>query len=413
MDILRITTAGSVDDGKSTLIGRLLFETKSLKTDQLQHIEEKSKTINKGYLDFSLATDGLLTERRQGITIDVSHIYFSTPKRRYIIADSPGHVEYTRNMVTGASTADAAILLLDATKGMSEQTVRHFRITSLLGTKQLIFAINKMDLIDYKQSQFEDIKRSIINLKESNNGAKSQFHFIPISALKGDNIVTKSKNLSWYHGNSLLDLIEGLNFNDSTSSENFLKVQYVLRPNDENGSFKRGFAGLICSGEFAIGNEVEIYPGAKNAIIESIEHIGESVSHVKKYENATIYLDREIDVSRGSVIVSNLNLLKNSTKIDATLCWMERDDLKVGNKYWFQHGVTRVVCKVVSIDGKMDLTSGEMEYVDTLELNDIGKVHLQLGQSILTKPFSESKELGSFILINYLSNNTAGVGFIE
>ena len=186
-----------------------------------------------------------------------------------------------------------------------------------------------------------------------------------------------------------------------------------MRPNDKNGSFKRGFAGLICSGEFAIGNEVEIYPGAKNAIIESIEHIGESVSHVKKYENATIYLDREIDVSRGSVIVSNLNLLKNSTKIDATLCWMERDDLKVGNKYWFQHGVTRVVCKVVSIDGKMNLTSGEMEYVDTLELNDIGKVHLQLGQSILTKPFSESKELGSFILINYLSNNTAGVGFIE
>ena len=193
MDILRITTAGSVDDGKSTLIGRLLFETKSLKTDQLQHIKEKSKTISKGYLDFSLATDGLLTERRQGITIDVSHIYFSTPKRRYIIADSPGHVEYTRNMVTGASTADAAILLLDATKGMSEQTVRHFRITSLLGTKQLIFAINKMDLIDYKQSQFEDIKRSILNLKESNNGAKSQFHLYQFLRLREITLLLKVK----------------------------------------------------------------------------------------------------------------------------------------------------------------------------------------------------------------------------
>ena len=412
-EVIRIATAGSVDDGKSTLIGRLLYETKSLKEDQLQHIEEKSRIENKGYIDFSLATDGLLTERRQGITIDVSHIYLQTETQRYIIADSPGHVEYTRNMVTGASTANAAIILLDAQKGVSEQTIRHFRITSLLGIPQLIFAINKMDLIDFSELKFQQIQKDILALNKASNGLRQELFFIPISALHGDNIVSKSVNLKWYDGSVLIDLIEELNIDEPSTKDAVLNVQYVLRPKNKSGFFQRGYAGKVACGKFVKNSSVMVSPSNNTSKIIKIEHHGREVEHARESENITLYLSDQIDVSRGSVIVSNPHSLENTNRLNATVCWMETDALELGNKYWMQHGVNRILCKVISVEGKMNLISGGIENVNNLHINDIGKVQFQLGQELLTKSFAKNKPLGCFILINYLTNNTAGVGFIS
>ncbi|MCY4299202.1 MAG: GTP-binding protein [Flavobacteriaceae bacterium] len=411
--IIRIATAGSVDDGKSTLIGRLLFETKSLKKDQLEHIEEKSRIDNKGYVDFSLATDGLLTERRQGITIDVSHIYLQTSTRRYIIADSPGHVEYTRNMVTGASTAHAAIILLDAQKGVSEQTIRHFRITSLLGISQLIFAINKMDLIGFSELKFKEIQKDILSLNQSSNRLHQKLFFIPISALHGDNIVSKSVHIPWYQGNILLDLIERLNVVEPSSKDSVLNVQYVLRPKDQTGSVPRGYAGKVACGKFMNHSSVVVFPGSNVSNITKIEHHGKETHEAKESENITLYLKDDIDISRGSVIVSDPHTLQKTNRFKATVCWMESDALEHGNKYWMQHGVNRILCKVVSVEGKMNLITGGIENINYLQINDLGKVQFQLGQELLIRPFAENKPLGSFILINYLTNNTAGVGFIN
>ncbi len=410
--MIRIATAGSVDDGKSTLIGRLLYETKSLKEDQLQHIEEKSRTAHKGYIDFSLATDGLLTERRQGITIDVSHIYFQTKTQRYIIADSPGHVEYTRNMVTGASTAHTAIILLDAQKGVSEQTIRHFRITSLLGIPQLIFAINKMDLIGFSKNKFHQIQNDILALNKDSNGLHQQLFFIPISALHGDNIVSKSINLPWYDGHVLIDLIEQLKIDEPSTEDAVLNVQYVLRPKNNSGAFQRGYAGKVACGKFTQDASVVISPGNNHSTIIKIEHHGDEVQEAKESENITLYLSDQLDISRGSVIVSNPHSLHKTNRLKATVCWMEIDVLQLGSKYWMQHGVNRILCKVVSVEGKMNLITGGIENVNMLDINDLGRVEFQLAQELLMKPFSESKPLGSFILINYLTNNTAGVGFI-
>jgi len=411
-DVIRISTAGSVDDGKSTLIGRLLYETKSLKADQLQHIEEKSILSNKGYIDFSLVTDGLLTERRQGITIDVSYIYLQTEFGRYIIADSPGHVEYTRNMVTGSSTADAAIILLDAQKGVSEQTIRHIRIASLLGIPQLVFAINKMDLIDYNQDEFDRIRKDILDLHQPINGIFQERHFIPISALHGDNIVHESTNFSWYEGRVLIDIIEDLKTFHSPSDDAVLNVQYVLRPKDEWGTVHRGYAGKIACGRFTTGMNVTVSPGGMHSSVKRIEHLGEPVEIVNTDENVTLYLNDHIDISRGSVIVSNPHSLIPTTRINATICWMERACLEIGGKFWIQHGVTRILCIVSEVEGKMNLLTGEIQDVKRLEMNDLGRVQFQLGQQLLVRPFAENKSLGSFILINYLTNNTAGVGFV-
>ncbi|MCY3999147.1 MAG: GTP-binding protein [Flavobacteriaceae bacterium] len=411
--VIRIATAGSVDDGKSTLIGRLLYETKSLKEDQLQHIEEKSRIENKGYIDFSLATDGLLTERKQGITIDVSHIYLQTKTQRYIIADSPGHVEYTRNMVTGASTAHAAIILLDAQKGVSEQTIRHFRITSLLGIPQLIFAINKMDLIGFSQSKFHQIQKDILALNKASNGLRQELFFIPISALHGDNVVSKSVHLPWHDGTVLIDLIEQLKIDEPSTNDAVLNVQYVLRSKNNSGAFQRGYAGKVACGKFIQNASVVVSPSNNHSTIIKIEHHGDEVQEAKESENITLYLRDQLDISRGSVIVSNPHSLQRTNRLKATVCWMETDALTLGNKYWLQHGVNRILCKVVSVEGKMNLISGGIENVNTLHINDLGQVQFQLAQELLVKPFSENKALGSFILINYLTNNTAGVGFIN
>lgn len=411
MEILRITTAGSVDDGKSTLIGRLLYETQSLKIDQIETIEAKSKSLGYDYIDFSLATDGLLTEREQGITIDVSHLYFSTPKRRFIIADAPGHVEYTRNMVTGASNVNVAIILLDARKGVMEQTKRHLFITQLLGIKHLIFTVNKMDLIQYNYDQFNIIVEEIKELVAQYDW-NPELNFIPVSALKGDNVINKSEHMPWYQGSDLLTSIESLAVEEDNDLDGFLQVQHVIRPKTEAFHDYRGFAGKVKSGIFQKGDEIEIFPSGQKTTVKSIEKYGQKKDKVTTGENATLLLDDEIDASRGNAIIKTNHNLKTDKKIQAKVCWMQSTDLNPNSKYWLQQGVHKSLVKVNEIKSKMDWEAWKSVPTDHLSMNDIGSVDLQLAQSLIYAPYSTNKSLGAFILIDTQTNNTAGVGFI-
>jgi sulfate adenylyltransferase subunit 1 len=411
MEILRITTAGSVDDGKSTLIGRLLYETDSLKTDQVETIEAKSKSLGYDYIDFSLATDGLLTEREQGITIDVSHLYFSTPKRRFIIADAPGHVEYTRNMVTGASNVNVAIILLDARKGVMEQTKRHLYITQLLGIKHLIFTINKMDLIDYDEQQFNSIVTEIKKLVDQYDW-NPELDFIPVSALKGDNVIRKSNQMSWYNGTDLLNLIKSLTITEDVSGDGVLQVQYVIRPKTEKFHDYRGFAGKVKSGVFQKGDQIEVFPSGQKTTVKSIEKYGQNKDEVVEGENATLLLEDEIDASRGNAIVKTKHRLKTDKQLQAKVCWMQSSDLNPNSKYWLQQGVNKILVKVNDITSKIDWEAWKSVPTNRLTMNDIGAVNLQLAQPLIYAPYSSNKSLGAFILIDAQTNNTAGVGFI-
>ena len=413
MELIKIATAGSVDDGKSTLIGRLLYETGALKTDQIQHIEEKSAARGSGYLDLSLATDGLLTEREQGITIDVSHIFFSTPKRRFIIADSPGHVEYTRNMVTGSSTAQASIILLDARKGVIEQTKRHFFITQLLGIKHIIFAINKMDLVDYSEAIFDEIKATLHNLVSKHGAEGVTHHFTPVSALLNKNIISKSEELGWHQGEPLLQLIESIPIENNKIKDAAFQVQYVIRPKREDLHDYRGFSGNVRSGRFSVGDAISIHPSGRRSHIKRIEKYGEDVNLLEAGENGTLLLADEVDASRGDSILSEDATIEQGKSIHATFCWMQDNPMSVGDKYWLQQGVQRSLVKVKNIDAKIDLEALEDKPTETLKLNDIGKAGLALAQSIVSKPYVENPTLGAFIMIDPNTYNTAGVGFIE
>lgn len=413
MEILKIATAGSVDDGKSTLIGRLLYETDSLKSDQLEHIKAKSESRGFDYLDLSLATDGLLTEREQGITIDVSHIFFSTPTRRFIIADSPGHVEYTRNMVTGASTAQSSILLLDARKGMVEQTRRHLYINRLLGIQHLVFAINKMDLVDFDQGRFEEIKHQVKTWLQNASMQIKTIDFVPISALLGDNVTSASKQMNWYNSSTLLEILENLPAISSLQEDNVLQVQHVLRPKTEQHHDYRGFAGKVNSGSFQVGDKILVFPSGRSSQIKSIEKYGVAVGKVQEGESTTILLEDEIDISRGNSIVSAENSLQISKQLRAEVCWMQDENLILGAKYWLQLGVQKVQIKIKSINHLLELENLKTEPTNTLGLNDIGEIEFVTAQEIVHQPFLKNKGLGAFILIDALTYNTAGVGFIR
>tara|TARA_X000000950_G_scaffold6118_1_gene6592 strand:- start:259 stop:1500 length:1242 start_codon:yes stop_codon:yes gene_type:complete len=413
MKILKIATAGSVDDGKSTLIGRLLYETDSLKSDQLEHIKAKSESRGFDYLDLSLATDGLLTEREQGITIDVSHIFFSTPTRRFIIADSPGHVEYTRNMVTGASTAQSSILLIDARKGMVEQTRRHLYINRLLGIQHLVFAINKMDLVDFDQGRFEEIKHQVKTWLQNASMQIKTIDFVPISALLGDNVTSASKQMNWYNSSTLLEILENLLAISSLQEDNVLQVQHVLRPKTEQHHDYRGFAGKVNSGSFQVGDKILVFPSGRSSQIKSIEKYGVAVGKVQEGESTTILLEDEIDISRGNSIVSAENSLQISKQLRAEVCWMQDENLILGAKYWLQLGVQKVQIKIKSINHLLELENLKTEPTNTLGLNDIGEIEFVTAQEIVHQPFLKNKGLGAFILIDALTYNTAGVGFIR
>ncbi|PCJ97428.1 MAG: sulfate adenylyltransferase [Flavobacteriaceae bacterium] len=415
MKVLKIATAGSVDDGKSTLIGRLLYDTKSLTTDKLEAIEKTSKQRGYDYLDFSLATDGLVAEREQGITIDVAHIYFSTATKSYIIADTPGHVEYTRNMVTGASTSQAAIILIDARKGVIEQTNRHFFINNLLRVKDVIVVINKMDLVDFSEEKYNAIKADFEELMSKRDYQDQHITFIPASALKGDNVVNKSENMPWYEGQTLLEHLEELDLEDiyNTGTPRF-PVQYVIRPKTDEYHDFRGFAGKVYGGQLSVGDDVVALPSQTKSKIKDIYFYDKKYQTASRRSSVTITLEDEINVSRGDMLVKVGDLPTIDKQFTATISWMDSKKFAAGNKYLVQHGVNKVLAKVDTIHYKINPDySGIDENIDGLGMNDIAKVTFKLNKPIFYDAFKDHRTNGSFIIIDTQSNNTVGAGFIQ
>lgn len=414
MKVLKIATAGSVDDGKSTLIGRLLYDTKSLTDDKLEAIEKTSKQKGYDYLDFSLATDGLVAEREQGITIDVAHIYFSTANKSYIIADTPGHVEYTRNMVTGASTSQAAIILIDARKGVIEQTNRHFFINNLLRVKDVIVAVNKMDLVDFSEDTYTKIKADFEELMDKRDYQEQKITFIPVSALKGDNVVNHSENTPWYTGQTLLEHLEELDLEDiyNTGTPRF-PVQYVVRPKTDEFHDFRGFAGKVYGGELNVGDEVVVLPSMTQSKIKGIYFYDTAYQTAPRRSSVTITLEDEVNVSRGDMLVKAGDLPTIDKQLTATVSWMDSDNMTAGSKYVIQHGVNKVLAKVDTIEHKIHPDySGIEQNVSALQMNDIAKVKLRLNRPLFYDRFKDHRTNGSFIIIDSKTNNTAGVGFI-
>lgn len=415
MDVLKIATAGSVDDGKSTLIGRLLYDTKSLTSDKLEAIEKKSKQLGYDYLDFSLATDGLVAEREQGITIDVAHIYFSTANKSYIIADTPGHVEYTRNMVTGASTSQAAIVLIDARKGVIEQTNRHFFINNLLRIKTVIVAINKMDLVDFSEERYNEIKSEFEALMSKRDYQDQNITFIPVSALKGDNVVNKSDNTPWYKGETLLEHLENINQKDvfNAGTPRF-PVQYVIRPKTEEFHDFRGYAGKVYGGELSVGDDVVILPSQTKSKIKEIHFYNQKVETASRRSSVLITLEDDVNISRGDMIVKSNDLPVIDKQFTATISWMDSQNLTAGNKYVIQHGVNKVLAKVNAINHKINPDySGIDDSVSALGMNDIASVTFKLNKPVFYDAFKDHRTNGSFIIIDSKSNNTVGAGFIQ
>ena len=415
MEVLKIATAGSVDDGKSTLIGRILYDTKSLTTDKLEAIEKTSKQRGYDYLDFSLATDGLVAEREQGITIDVAHIYFSTKKKSYIIADTPGHVEYTRNMVTGASTSQASIILIDARKGVIEQTNRHFFINNLLRIKDVVVAINKMDLVDYSEEIYNKIKADFSELMSKRDYQDQKITFIPVSALKGDNVVNKSDKMPWYKGEALLEHLEQLDkadiFNVGTPR---FPVQYVIRPKTEEFHDYRGYAGKVYGGDLSVGDNIMVLPSKTRSKIKDIYFYDEKYETASRRSSVTITLENDINVSRGDMIVKEGDLPTIDKQFTANVCWMDSEQLTPGGKYIVQHGINKVMAKVDRINHKINPDySGFEKDVKGLSINDIASVTFKLNKPIFYDQFKNHRTNGSFILIDPQSNNTVGAGFIQ
>ncbi|MFK5890685.1 MAG: GTP-binding protein [Flavobacteriaceae bacterium] len=415
MEVLKIATAGSVDDGKSTLIGRLLYDTKSLTDDKLEAIEKSSKQKGYDYLDFSLATDGLVAEREQGITIDVAHIYFSTKNRSYIIADTPGHVEYTRNMVTGASTSQAAIILIDARHGVIEQTYRHFFITNLLRLKSVIVCVNKMDLVDFSEERYQDIKSDFEKLAAKSDYDDRNITFIPVSALKGDNVVKPSEIMTWYKGETLIENLEKL---DTSAIYNCGKmrfpVQYVIRPRTQEYHDYRAYAGKVYGGDINVGDEVLVLPSQIKTKIKDIYFNGKNYKSAARRSSISITLENDVNVSRGDMIVKPSEIPQIDKRFTATITWMDVKQLNPGSKYILQHGVNKVIAKVSRINNKIETDfSGVQNNISELNMNDIASVSFQLNKPIFFDTFVEHRTNGSFILIDTQTNNTVGVGFIE
>jgi sulfate adenylyltransferase subunit 1 len=415
MDILKIATAGSVDDGKSTLIGRILYDTKSLTEDKLEAIEQKSKQRGFDYLDFSLATDGLIAEREQGITIDVAHIYFSTPKKSYIIADTPGHIEYTRNMVTGASNAQTSIVLIDARKGVIEQTYRHFFINNLLRIKEVVIAVNKMDLVGYSEEKFDEIKAEIEYLSGKSSYQKQHVTFIPLSALKGDNVVHKSENTPWYKGETLMHHLERLDVEDINDASQFrFPVQTVIRPKTEEYHDFRGYAGKIYGGDLSVGDEVAVLPSQTKSKIKTINFFDKEFETAKRGSSVTITLEDNVNVSRGDMLVKTNEEPTIAKQLNATICWMDKEPLKASQKYYIKHGVNDAQAKITQLSSIINTDfSGIEENPSELVLNQIGDIQLKLSKPLLVDSYKDNKSNGSFILINPKNNNTVGVGFIK
>ena len=408
-ELLRLLTCGSVDDGKSTLIGRLLHDSKMIYEDQLAAIEAdsvKSGTTG-GKLDLALLVDGLQAEREQGITIDVAYRYFSTARRKFIIADTPGHEQYTRNMATGASTCDLAIILIDARNGVQTQTKRHSFIASLLGIKHLIVAVNKMDLVGFKQDIFESIKADYLKFSEKLEPA--DFQFLPLSALNGDNVVNQGKNMTWFEGETLMSVLENIEITEDRNYSDFrYPVQYVNRP---NLNF-RGFCGTVASGVIRKGDEIVVLPSKKRSHIKSIVTFDEELELAYAEMAITLTLEDEVDVSRGDIIVHSDNLPTSGDSFDANLVWMSEDNLLPGKLYDFKLGTKLVSGQVKSIRSRIDVNTLERVPAPALALNEIGKCEINLDQVVNFDDYSDNRATGSFIVIDQLSNVTVAAGMI-
>ena len=415
MKVLKIATAGSVDDGKSTLIGRVLYDTKSLTDDKLEAIKQKSKQKGFDYLDFSLATDGLMAEREQGITIDVAHIYFSTPSKSFIVADTPGHIEYTRNMVTGASTAQVSIVLVDARKGVVEQTYRHFFINNLLRIKEVVIAINKMDLVNFSEEKYQTIKDEIAFLASKSEYKKQNLTFIPLSALQGDNVVKKSENMPWYTGETLMHHLENLETEDiQDHSQARFPVQSVIRPKTKGYHDFRGYAGKVYGGSFSVGDQITVLPSQTKSTIKSINFFDKEYLKATSGSAVSITLEDNVNVSRGDMLVKLNEGPKITKQLEATICWMDKTPLKAAQKFYIKHGVNDAQAKITQLKSiiKTDF-SGKIDRPNEIEINQIGDIQLKLSKPLLVDPYNQNKPNGAFILINPKTNNTVGVGFIR
>lgn len=408
MDILRFLTAGSVDDGKSTLIGRLLYDSKNILADQLEAIEKSTKNRENGEVDLALLTDGLRAEREQGITIDVAYKYFSTPKRKFIIADAPGHIQYTRNMVTGASNADLIIILIDARNGVIEQTKRHSIIASLLNIPHIVVAINKMDLVNYSQEKFNEIKAEY--QKVADTLQLKNVEFIPISAKDGDNVVDASEKMNWYNGLPLLEFLESVELKSSINLENGrFPVQLVLRPQVDELHDYRGYAGKVASGVFRKGDRVKIYPSGIESTLAEIEVGNKNVEECFAPQSAVLHLSDDIDISRGDLIAKADDSLKVGQEIEAIICWMDDKPLTTGTRYTLQHNSKRVVAMVKEIRYRLDVNTLEKEAnPPKAGLNEVVEVVLKTASPLSYDSYQNVRANGGAILIDETSFVTVG-----
>ena len=411
MNILRFITAGNVDDGKSTLIGRLLYDSKSILADQLEALEQQSKNKNDDGIDLAILTDGLRAEREQGITIDVAYRYFATPKRKFIIADAPGHTQYTRNMITGASNSQLIIILVDARNGVTEQTRRHSIIASLLNIPEVVVAVNKMDLVGYAEDTFENIKREYETVAKR-LGLKS-VHYFPISAFVGDNIVNTTEAMPWYKGTSLLDFLETIEISQNSYKEPRFQVQYVIRPQTEALHDYRGYAGEIISGTYRKGDAIVVLPEGISTKISKIERNGEEVAEAKAGEPVVMHIEDDIDISRGDYFASEEAEPTQSQEVEAIVCWMDKRALKEGNKYLLQQRSRLVKVVVKEIAYKIDVNTLEQEEeVESVKLNEIAKIHIKAAAPLVYDAFTDNPPMGSAILIDETSNATVGAVMI-
>jgi sulfate adenylyltransferase subunit 1 len=412
IELLRFTTAGSVDDGKSTLIGRLLYDSKSIFQDQLDAVEESSKNKGFDYIDLSLLTDGLKSEREQGITIDVAYRYFATPKRKFIIADTPGHIQYTRNMVTGASTANLAIILIDARKGMLEQTHRHAFIASLLRIPHAIVCINKMDLVDYSEEVYENI---VSDFKAFSSKLDiKDIQFIPISALNGDNVVNRSKKMDWYEGSTLMYHLEHVHISsDYNHVDCRFPVQSVIRPHTLEHQDYRGFAGRVEGGVFKPGDKIKTLPSGFTSVIKSIDLNGESIDEAFSPMSVTMTLEDEIDISRGDMLVRENNIPQVGQDIEVLVTWMSQKSLQSRTKVIIKHTTNECLAMVKDIKYKIDInTLHRIEGVQAIEMNDIARLSIRSSKPLFYDVYKKNRQTGSLIIIDEQTNETIGAAMI-
>ena len=412
--LLRLLTCGSVDDGKSTLIGRLLYDSKAILADTLSAIEKTSQKRGTGEVDLSLLTDGLQAEREQGITIDVAYRYFSTGTRKFIIADAPGHEQYTRNMVTAASTANLAIILVDARKGVLTQTRRHSYLAHLVGIPHLLVAVNKMDLVDYSQARFEQIQRDYLDFAEQLG--IQDVRFIPLSALKGDMVVARGENLNWYQGETLMEILESAPAAHSEHDELFrFPVQYVCRPQDSSNPELhdyRGFMGRVESGHIKVGDSVTVLPSGLSSTVKAIELGGNPLREAVTEQSVTLLLQDEIDISRGDMLVKTGELPTQTKHINATVCWLAEQPLDKARTYVLRHTTRDTKAKVADIAFRVDVNTLAKQPVNQLAMNDIAQVSFKLAQPLFTDAYSNNRATGAFIVIDASTNNTVGAGMI-